>query len=160
MHYIIDGYNLLFKITAPYKDLREKREKILAYLQETLSHVSLTVVFEGMHRKEEENGFQYIGKVKVIFTPKGQTADEYITDFLELSSSPSEYTVVTSDRTLASHCRSLEAKTLEIPEFLHWMEKKSIPKQKEKNFRDSAKNIERLLKIFEKRFQEGEEEVF
>jgi len=159
MHYYIDGYNLLFQTLHPLKDLRAKREKMVELLQEKLSalDLSLTIVFDGSHYRGEESGFQYLPSLQIIFTPKGQSADEYILEKLSHTLHPSEYTIVTSDKALSQKCRGLGAHTKNIADFMRWASKKSTlhdEKEREPTFKDSKKNIERLLKIFEKKFQE------
>lgn len=84
MHYFIDGYNLLFKTLGSLKDLQTKRQKVIALLEENLSILGLpcTIVFDRAHLRGEESGFQYLEALQVVFSPKGQSADEYIIEVL------------------------------------------------------------------------------
>ena len=123
MRYYIDGYNLLFYLFHSSKDLRTKREMLIHLLQEKLATLALdlTIIFEGKHHLDELSGKEYLEGLQMIFTPKGQSADEYILQELSHTVHPSQYTIVTSDRALGSHCRSLGAYTMTIAEFLRWL---------------------------------------
>ncbi len=161
MHYYIDGYNLLFQLFHSSKELRAKREMLIDLLQEKLSALALdvTIIFEGKHHLDEQSGREYLEGLQMIFTPKGQSADEYILQELSHTFHPSQYTIVTSDISLSRHCRSFGAYTMTTLEFLKWLENKrkkssgSSPKKKPE-FQDSHSNIERLIKIFEKKLKE------
>lgn len=161
MQYLVDGYNLLFFLSGPIKDIRKKREALLSALEDLLSNISVptTVIFEGKHQADEESGRVQFPHFLVIFAPKGKSADDYILEFLSYTFYPAEFTVVSSDLKLCSQARNLGAQTKDLSEFLSFLERKEEKAQKmkeEKLTKETKKNFERLLKIFEKRFQEGD----
>jgi predicted RNA-binding protein with PIN domain len=161
LNYFVDGYNLLFKLSDSTWDLQSKRKAVIAFLEERISSLSLslTVVFEGKHKRDEESGFHHFAYLKVLFTPQGESADAYFIDFLSHTFHPSHYTIVTSDKALSSQCRGLGAQTMGVQEFLQWIEKKGKkPVYKNPEMRDSDRQIARLIKIFEERLREGEKD--
>lgn len=161
MQYLVDGYNLLFFLSGPIKDIRKKREALLSALEDLLSNITVptTVIFEGKHQADEESGRVQFPHFLVIFTPKGKSADDYILDYLSHTFYPGEYTVVSSDKRLCAQARALGAQTKDLSEFLTFLERKELKAMKikeEKQTKETKKNFERLLKIFEQRFEEGD----
>ncbi|MEM8629220.1 MAG: NYN domain-containing protein [Chlamydiota bacterium] len=154
MHYLVDGYNVLFSISQS-EDLQKKREAFLANLDEHAASFSsiMTVVFDGHHRLGEESGYQYFADFLVIFSPGTQTADEYILETLFASSCPSSFTVITEDRGLTRQVKSGGGHVRGVRWFLHWIVKKSrVPKEKPDE--DSPFHRERLRRLFEKEIEE------
>jgi predicted RNA-binding protein with PIN domain len=170
MHYLIDGYNLLFRLVESKKSLQAQRQSIIRSLQKEFKHLHLqgTIVFDGSHKRGEQSGLSYQSPLIIAYSHSGETADQYILERLETASSPSEITVVTDDRSLASAARALKARTLSLKSFLAMLEKKYAQKQHKKEdrhdshpFQESKKDFERLLKIFEERLKkELSEEKF
>lgn len=97
--------------------------------------------------------------LEIIYTIKELSADAYILEKVHASKTPECITVVTSDRDLAAGCKALKAKTLSVEAFLTFLtkkekvrKKKTASKASKRRFlRDSDAEIERLLRIFEKR---------
>jgi predicted RNA-binding protein with PIN domain len=116
------------------------------------------LVFDGRVRHGEESGRSYPSPLEVIYTPKGQSADHFIVERIESMENPCDATVVTNDRGLMAHVRPLGAKTMVNPEFIEWLltRKKSVSTSKPK-YADTKQNIERLLRIFEKRLEEEDQ---
>ena len=115
------------------------------------------LVFDGKHSKEEESGLSYPSPLIVAYAPKGQSADAYIVEQIQLAHNAKQVTVVTNDKGLSRHAKSYGAKVQSNYEFICWLEKNksktSRPEPKE-----SKQNFDRLLEIFEKRFKEFPEE--
>ncbi len=158
IYYYIDGYNFIFSLIESNESIQILRQKTIHLLQKkfALLNLSGTVVFDGSHKRGEESGLSYPSPLIVAYSPKGQSADEYIVEKIELASQPKTITVVTNDRGLIQHVRSLGAKVQSNSEFIHALLSRSKKKSKKKNEpEDSKENIERLLKIFEKRLKEG-----
>jgi len=155
MHYLIDGYNLLFLHMGGSESLRSKREDIIHILQSKASLVNftMTVVFDGAYDYGEESGLQYADPIQIAFSPKGQSADDYIIEKISYTFHPADYTVVSSDKGLIRKACELGAQTQNIKSFINWIEKKKlmVRKEDEKSHQDSPENIERLLQIFENR---------
>lgn len=152
MIYFIDGYNLLFfAIDDPNRFLKQKQEMI-AYLQSAFLQCRLSgfLVFDGKHRREEESGRSYDDPLEIVYAPKGQSADQYIVEKVSLLKNPKEAMVVTNDKGIIAHVRELGALTSTNASFLKSLHTRSAPIHKEKLTKDTPKNIERLLRIFEK----------
>lgn len=155
MHFLIDGYNLIFTLIESKKSLQSQREEVISYLQEEFSRKKIkgTIVFDGAHRREEESGLSYRSPLVVAFAPKGQSADDYIVEKLEISKNAKIITVVTNDRGLHRHALGLSAKIQSNEDFIAYLNKKKKT-QEIREAKDSPKNIDRLQKIFEKRLEE------
>ena len=155
MHFLIDGYNLLFSLINSKKSLQTLRQELIEYLKKEFARKEIkgTLIFDGAHRRDEESGLSYPTPLVVAYAPKDQSADEYILEKLEISKNPKIITVVTNDRGLIRHAKSAGAKTQGNEDFIHWLKKKKKP-TREVEAKDSPKNIERLLKIFEKKLEE------
>lgn len=157
MFYYIDGYNLIFSLTDTKKPLIHQRKTIVHFLQKRFVKLHLTglVVFDGSHRRSEESGLSYASPLEIAYTPKGQTADEYILEKLEWNQQQIPSTVISNDRSLCSQARQLGAKTQSNDAFIHYLEKKKARKrEKSCEAKDSPRQIERLLKIFESKLGE------
>ena len=161
MHYYIDGYNLLFSVIHTEDTLEKRRETIIQLIQKHLIplHVDATLVFDS---KQEDIEFHDIDTLRIVFTKKNLTADQYILHQLELSSNPRLETVVTSDKSLAHLVKNLNANTLSITSFIEKIKKIDEKKKRSpsflKAFTDTDDNILRLVKIFEKRMKENEDD--
>lgn len=144
MHYFIDGYNLFFRLPETKRSLEEGRELLIDSLLGI--KMSLTIVFDGgdndMPRRTHK------GPLEIVYTAKGQSADNYILEEVSWVKNPQDYTVVTSDKQLARRCQMAGSKCQTISSFLALLEKKQAVPIKEKPLKESAKNIEKLLKIF------------
>lgn len=159
MHYLIDAYNLLFYLFDSPQSLLSKRKKVIDLLKKSLFslNIPVTLIFDAPHRKSFRPHFEYFEYFDVLFTPCGQSADEFILEKIELSLHPAEITVVTSDRRLGMQCRHLGARTQSLKLFLDWLSKKKPDQGKKSSseeFKDSNFNIQRLLNIFESRLKE------
>jgi predicted RNA-binding protein with PIN domain len=154
MFYYIDGYNFIFTLTDTKSSLIHQRKSVIKFLQKQFSLFLLRgmLVFDGSHQRSEESGLSYASPLDIAYTPKGQTADEYILEKLEWHQQKAPVTVVSNDQGLARHARSLGAKTQSNETFLQYLEKKKAKKSaKSYEPKDTLKNIERLLKIFEEK---------
>jgi predicted RNA-binding protein with PIN domain len=125
MHYYIDGYNLLFRFLKAGEAMQKQREDITLDIERMLGvlNIDATLVFDS-HYQEDENTRSHFKSLEIIFTSKGETADEYILQELKESHSPANHTVVTSDKKLAHLCQLRLGKTLSVDEFLNWIRKR------------------------------------
>lgn len=160
MIYILDGYNLLFTLTESDHPLAKQRQKIIRFLQKKFATFKMDglLVFDGRIRYGEESGRSYPSPLEVVFTSKGQSADQFIVERIESSQNPRQVTVVTNDRGLMANARSLGAKTTGTAPFIEWLlnrrKKNATPKP---HIADTKQNIDRLLLIFEERLKEEDE---
>lgn len=119
MHYYIDGYNLLFRVLKAGDDIRKQREELITELEKkvNLLGIDATLVFDS-HYQEDDYVRSHYKSLTIIYTAKGQSADECILHELKACADPSKHTVVTSDKKLATLCRLRLSKTETIDEFL------------------------------------------
>lgn len=154
MHYFIDGYNLLFHLSAETKTLEEARKQIIDALIDT--KFSLTLVFDG--KREDLPHRMHRGSLEIIYTSQGQSADAYILEELSCVKNPKVYTVITSDKKLAAICCQMGAYAQPIDFFLALLRKSRAIKTDEKPLKDSEREFNRLLKIFMDKINQGEKD--
>jgi predicted RNA-binding protein with PIN domain len=162
VNYFLDGYNILFTLTESDHPLATQRQKIIRFLQKQFSLFKMDgiLVFDGRVHRDEESGRAYRSPLDIIYTPKGQSADQYIVERIETSENPRQITVVTNDRALFTNARVLGAKTTRNAEFIQWLmnrKKKNtgVPKP---DITETRYNIDRLLVVFEKRLEEYDDD--
>jgi predicted RNA-binding protein with PIN domain len=162
MHYLIDGYNLLFRFLESKKKLQSQRQIVIRSLQKEFKclHLQGTLVFDGRHFFGEQSGLSYHSPLLIAYSHAGQSADQYIIEKLETAAVPGEITIVSDDKFLSSTARALGAKTLQLNAFLILIEKKHSQKRRKKEdffderpFKESSREQERLLKAFEERLK-------
>ena len=163
MQYLIDGYNLLFFHLTPDEDLKKNREELISLLDKKFKALSIkaTIIFDGFNQISHHAEHQFFETLTVIFSPKSQTADEYIIERVSCAKKPNEIIVVTADKNLAQNARNLGAHSKSPKSFLKEISNKQSKKElqeksAEKEYEDSKANIERLLNLFEKRLQDSE----
>ncbi len=121
---IVDGYNVIHADESlkrmAARGLEDARGALVARLRDYLAErsVSITVVFDGAGRLTDVD-VAVPGRLQLLFTAGGQTADEMILRMLEESSNPREYIVVTSDMTdIGRNARAMGACVVRSGEFL------------------------------------------
>ncbi|RAP31653.1 hypothetical protein DID78_00705 [Candidatus Marinamargulisbacteria bacterium SCGC AG-343-D04] len=120
MNYIIDGYNLIGKITSiTFKD-PEKENKCISFIEKfnTQKKQKFTIVFDGKGPQNTYPSYQYQGKTSVIFTDNEESADDFIIRKIEKAAHPSNYCVVSSDHAILLAAKKLKIKRLTSEEFL------------------------------------------
>lgn len=158
MHYWIDGYNLLFRLTKNYKAMKENERKLLLTLNRsiTLAKYQAVVVFDGREKDPPEALRRNLNSLALIYTPHHQTADDYILEMIDLSPNPSKEIVVSSDLELLRKAKQRGAKIITIEDFLTKLIQKKRKKKLriEKEMQETSTELKRLQKIFEDRMKE------
>ena len=157
--YLIDAYNLLFRLAKSRAALKTQRHEFIERLNEFIASLGLnvTLIFDGADPFSKHHAREHFDALEIIYTPKGLSADTFILEKLDASRRPENYVVVTNDRDLATSCKVRKAKHLTIEQFISLLQKK---KKKPKTtsppntLKDSDRKISRLLQIFEKRLNE------
>lgn len=139
MHYLIDGYNLLFRVLKAGDSLHNQRGEVTEYLEKRLNAIGLnaTLIFDS-HYREDEGSRGHLHSLEIVFTAHKESADAHILRFLKDSHAPENFTVVTSDKTLARLCRLKLAKTESIDEFLSFINKRYKNKLKQNGQKEAA----------------------
>lgn len=158
MHYWIDGYNLLFylpKERLSKSSFEDKRRALILEINRQALDLSLTItiVFDASDPMATYDSKSHYKSLEIIYTHPRKTADEAILEAVRLHKRPQELCVVTSDKDLSSKALYLGAITLSLPEFLHFLSKKQHVKTRKNHnsdleFKESAQEFERLLKLF------------
>lgn len=159
MVFFVDAYNLLFKLQPSQGSLEQKRATVISSINEFALHLNLTIilVFDATRQKERLGIARgHYEALEIIYT-EDKSADDFILKEVENARTPSQITVVTSDRELAGRSLQLGACTMSIRQFSEWLVCKKLRKRKTPIARDSPQNIQRLLEIFEKQLKEEEE---
>ena len=145
MKYLVDAYNLLFRALKKRGSLEKSRQQMIQELNEAVSHLNfqVTLVFDGAEEHFPHPSRGHFDAIELVYTPKNKTADEYISEEVINSKSPSQITVVTNDRELSLRCRSHRAKTQTIDEFIRFVSKKRSKKKRtssspERSFKASS----------------------
>jgi predicted RNA-binding protein with PIN domain len=123
MHYIIDGHNLIGKMPdISLKDPNDEIKltmRIKSWVAESKKR-QVTLFFDGGIQGSHQNRLS--GRnMKVIFAPSGRTADSLIISQMRKLKNPREYTLVTSDREIIGHAKSLRIRSLLSEEFIERM---------------------------------------
>jgi len=153
LRYLIDGYNLFFKLEEEILPLEEKREDFISLLDEEVGDLRLQVLLIFDSHRENAEDFASKRKLKnleVSFSPKNLSADHYILELLEWDAKNT--TLVTSDKKLAIEAKHHGAKIKSIEGFVRFIlrrrEKKNSAAKPE--LQETDANIKRYLDAFEK----------
>lgn len=161
MHYFIDGYNLLFRITKEYEEMKAQQKPIMLALNQWAEELqlNLTLVFDGKQKDPAEAIRGHLDQLEVIYTPLHQTADEYILKELEQCAIPQEETVITSDRDLATKSKLTGAHAKSIEGFLAFLSKKrhKVKVKQRRPVSESPRELMRLQKVFEEKLKNPED---
>jgi len=117
--YLLDGYNII-KCRDELADLplQNGREALIGILRSRRPQGSprnkVMVVFDG---QADVWGPSPAGEFRCVFT-SGETADDYIKRFVELSPDPRRVIVVTNDREIIAYIRKLGAEGCSVERFL------------------------------------------
>jgi len=157
MQYWIDGYNLLFKMPSLEGPLEKRRRVLIAELNRFAKKFSLSfiVVFDADPKTGPFDMRSHYDELEIVYAASKETADEAILEGIECSRSKRTICVVSSDKGLTDKARALGAETLSLSEFVHFLGKKRSKAHLPVECRDSPKEMDRLLKIFESRFKSG-----
>ncbi len=150
MQYYVDGYNLLFKEARAWNlsSLQEARTRLiheLDILAERLK-LSITIVFDAPFQSDDLKR-SHFRTLEIIFTAKGQTADEFLEQVAEVKQKRA--VVVTSDRTLARKVKSYHTKVEPVHEFIVRLRKKRGP-QPQKIVKEEKQVKKEEVQVIEK----------
>lgn len=125
---IVDGYNLIHADPRLQKKMagggpERAREGLLARIRAYVAarDVRVTVVFDGRGGLTEAEAV-IPGRLQIIYSAGGQTADEVIVETLHAAANPREFIVVTSDMAdIGRSVRAIGAEVMPSPTFLERM---------------------------------------
>ncbi len=150
MEYLVDGYNLLFRIVPAPDDVETTRKELVQFLISV--PLKIRVVFDSPSEGGSELPIQSKkGPLEILFSPRELCADRYILELL--SHEKGEITLVTSDRPLAFSAKEYGFRTISAEEFLVLAHHKRKKKKGKPHYQESDFEKEELRKIFEKRLK-------
>lgn len=116
MPYLIDGNNLLGSWGGPRGDdgRAEVVRRVAAFCRARGARA--TIVFDG-HPLRPDMDTQTLGAVTIRVPPEGQDADDVIKDVVKRAPRAADLIVVTSDKALYSHVKTLGASILRAHEW-------------------------------------------
>ncbi|MBC8043470.1 MAG: NYN domain-containing protein [Rhizobacter sp.] len=126
---LIDGYNVAHKLGL--KISRDNLEQVRISLEQKLSRYlaekkcSITLVYDGRGILENQSS---VGKLKILYTPGGETADARIKKLIDAERSKSALTVVSSDHEVAGYARVSGVRCLSSEAFTRELSLSSDPK--------------------------------
>ena len=116
-NYIIDGYNLGFKISSIAKwisagETENAIQLIRNYVMSRLGQKAdqIILVFDG--KTGNPAGNPKHGKIKILFSKKPQTADDIIRQFIRSQKNTSQWIVVSSDSEIRFTAEDMGAKAM------------------------------------------------
>jgi predicted RNA-binding protein with PIN domain len=124
--WILDGYNLLFRMPGLKGSLEQRRELLLQSLSEAFPRRDITVVFDG-RLPPPDTTRQHRGRLEIIYTTSDLTADEWIIGRLADLPHPQRTTVVTDDRGLERLAASSGAKTERLQRWIRDIQQVETP---------------------------------
>ena len=124
MKVLIDGYNLMNKVKVKGDSLEEKREKFISLISEfcSVNKTGVTIVFDGAGQESYHRGYEKRGKIKLVFSARGETADDIIMETVGKKKSAKNYLVITSDRKIKDFADSRGASLQSAEEFSQYLE--------------------------------------
>lgn len=127
MLYIIDGYNLLFRLKAKKQTLRDARDFLINELGRLIKEFNLKAMIVFDSSLDMAHLFPSKSEkppLEIIFAPYGTTADDYILELISYKAKKIPITLVTSDSGLTLLSRPYRVKSLTIDDlFLRFSEK-------------------------------------
>lgn len=125
MHYYIDGYNLLFRMSKAGGDLQNQRKQLIDDLFEKVHFLEMdvTLVFDSQYQLDDLSR-SHKRNLEIVFTNHGETADACIIALLKMEMDPQQHTVVTSDKLLAWKARCQRAKTETVEQFIKYLKRR------------------------------------
>ena len=82
----------------------------------------MTVVFDGRHNPSQHRGAEKRGKVKIIFSAQGETADDIIMEMTDKRTEKARtYVIVTSDNRIRQYAAERQIKSITSDEFAEYL---------------------------------------
>ncbi|MFH1073570.1 MAG: NYN domain-containing protein [Candidatus Firestonebacteria bacterium] len=135
MKIIIDGYNVMrstaFADDFDFKILKNQRERFLSLLSDYAGRVKHQViaVFDGAGSGGIFSDSENFGKVEVVFSSGGETADDVIKKMAAEASNPRDIIVVSSDKEIMYYVKQCGARVVPAGELYSKIRLKSAPFQ-------------------------------
>ncbi|MFN7035862.1 MAG: NYN domain-containing protein [Bellilinea sp.] len=152
MPYLIDGHNLIPRVTGLRLENPDDETRLIRLLQAfaTTRRQKIEVYFD--RAMLGKAGPQIFGQVTAHFVIRASSADAAITARLkQLGNSAASWTVVSSDRQVQAAARSSGARVLSSEEFAALLMNSQRRPQQEQKPQPSAAEVEEMLRLFKKK---------
>ena len=152
MNYIIDGFNLGYKLPAAAERLKKGEIEIalpiiLNFIRSVLpAGVKIIVVFDG--KKGVFPALVHPPGIRVKFSHKPQTADDIIREFIRYEEAPKNWTVITSDNEIIYTARDMGAHVITSQQFAGRQNSKKTTAENPQKYRPQNIDVEAWLKLF------------
>jgi predicted RNA-binding protein with PIN domain len=158
---IIDGYNVIYTDDrlrrVAIKDIERAREHFVRQVKSYLAsrQLRVTIVFDGRGGLTDAESV-IPGKLQVLYSPTGQTADEVIVGMVTRSGNPRQFIVVTSDQAdIGSRLRPLGSRIIRSKRFLERMA--ATQREEREDEADPGKEVFGDTDYWLRRFEEDED---
>lgn len=152
VHFIIDGYNALFRIKPLLKKQYKTREGFIRYIKISKPYGSIrnkvSLVFDGT------TGVTFNPKIYLpfnVFFTKGENADDMIVEMVKMDKRPQDIIVVTDDRELQDRVKIYDSKAIGVLRFFKNLKKDGKTTKEEKpdiNSKEAKDITEEMKKIW------------
>lgn len=117
-HILIDGYNLLARMEGIGGNLEAQRKRFIHRLSQyrAQKYHTITVVFDGERGGWGDEGHELMMGINIVFSRLGEKADDVIKRMVKCHDV--EYTVITSDKEVASFAESSGHMAIPSEEFI------------------------------------------
>lgn len=156
MRYIVDGYNLIFRVfESTWQSLEKQRDEVIPFLWELFEGTShqIDIVFDSNPEHFFTENTRRDPPFHLLFSPPPLNADKFILELCHGVKKKKDITVVSSDKHLILSTKELLVPTMSVEEFLsHFRQRKKRQKKEDKSsIIHSAEKLARYRDIFEKR---------
>ncbi len=147
-HFLIDGYNLAYKLYTVKNNLQQVRDKV----QRLVSNYAMrkkcqaTIVFDG---KWNLDTVEHYSNVTVVFTTSGEIADTRIKKIIDETPNKSSLCVVSSDREILRYAQVSRTQTMRSEEFLFDLKTDATSNSKKLTKSRSNKGIKKEVEVRE-----------
>lgn len=136
-NYIIDGYNLGYKIPSVEKWIRSgETDRAIQLIKNYTSKLvqianQVILVFDGTNETHGNNAKH--GKLQIKFSKKPQTADDIIRQFIRSQKNASQWIVVSSDSEIRFTAEDMGAQAMASEKFITFIKSKHSKSQTNTN---------------------------
>ena len=127
MHYIIDAYNLIGKLSTISLADSKKEEKLIDRFKSLKKNKRdhFLIVFDGKSKDNPYQSRQKLDQISVVFTDILESADAFILRKLKAIKHKSNVTVVTSDNEIKFNCKKQKIVCLNSESFFRFLSDKT-----------------------------------
>ena len=122
MNLVIDGYNLMHKLAVKGESLEQKRNKLVALVNEFCEENKnkALMVFDAHRTESLYKTREKAGRVSIIYTPKNETADDVIISILD-EKKPKNNMLISSDNRIRRQAAEKNFHLMRSEEFAEYL---------------------------------------